>query len=73
VAFKGEGVSLLRLVDEELDVMPVRLLLCTVLSRSVSVPLVEVLDKGAMSLALSAGACPHHMWQATVMARREPF
>jgi hypothetical protein len=56
VVFKDGGVSLLKLVEEELDVMAVRLLFCTVLSRSVSVPLVEVLDKGAMSLARSLPA-----------------
>jgi len=45
-------VSSLRLTDEDEDVMVVTLLLSAVLSRSTSVPLVEVLDKEALSLAI---------------------
>jgi hypothetical protein len=50
--------------------MVVTLLLSAVLSRSTSVPLVEVLDKEALSLAISPGACPHHTWQAIVMGAK---
>jgi hypothetical protein len=45
-------VSLLRLADEDVDVMVIALLSSAVLSGSTSVPLVEVLDKGALSLAI---------------------
>jgi hypothetical protein len=45
-------VSSLRLTDEGVDVMVVTLLFPPVLSRSTSVPLVEVLDKEAPSLAI---------------------
>ena len=45
-------MSLLRLADEDVDVMIVTLLFSAVLSGSTSVPLVEVLDKGALSLAI---------------------
>ena len=45
-------MSSLRLTDEDEDVMVVTLLLSAVLSRSTSVPLVEVLDKEALSLAI---------------------
>jgi hypothetical protein len=45
-------VSSLRLTDEDEDVMVVTLLSTAVLSRSTSVPLVEVLDKEALSLAI---------------------
>ena len=45
-------MSSLRLTDEDEDVMVVTLLLSAVVSRSTSVPLVEVLDKEALSLAI---------------------
>lgn len=45
-------MSSLRLTDEDEDVMVVTLLPSAVLSRSTSVPLVEVLDKEALSLAI---------------------
>ena len=45
-------MSSLRLTDEDEDVMVVTLLSSAVLSRSTSVPLVEVLDKEALSLAI---------------------
>jgi hypothetical protein len=63
-------VSSLRLTDEDEDVMVVTLLSSAVLSRSTSVPLVEALDKEALSLAIFPGACPHHTWQAIVMGAK---
>ena len=64
--FNETGASLLRLVDDDPDAIAVKLLLSLlslVLSRSTSVPLVEDLDREAMSvsLRLCPGACPHHM------------
>ena len=71
MAFREPGTSLLGLLDNEPDVIAVRLLFSKVLSRSTSVPLVEVLDKEAMSHTRSPGACPHHMWQVIVIPQEQ--
>jgi hypothetical protein len=58
MSLRGATVSLLRLTEEDGDVMVVTLLFPAVMSSSTSVPLVEVLDKEALSLAHFPGACP---------------
>jgi hypothetical protein len=66
-------VSLLRLTDEDVDVMVVRLLFSAVLSGSTSLPLVEVLDKGALSLAISPELVPIVRGNQSSWVQKAPF
>ena len=66
-------MSLLRLTDEDEDVMIVTLLFSAVLSGSTSVPLVEVLDKGALSLAISPELVPIIRGKQSSWVQKAPF
>lgn len=66
-------MSLLRLTDEDVDVMVVRLLYSAVLSGSTSAPLVEVLDKGALALAISPELVPIIRGNQSSWVQKAPF
>ena len=66
-------MSLLRLADEDVDVMIVTLLFSAVLSGSTSVPLVEVLDKGALSLAIFPELVPIIRGKQSSWVQKGPF
>src|SRR3954453_5645667 len=58
MGLRGATVSLLRLTEEDVDVMVVTLLFPVVLSNPTSVPLVDVLDREALPLAISPKLVP---------------
>jgi hypothetical protein len=60
--------SLPKLTDDERDVILASGVPWAAWSGSISVPLVEVLDKDAMCTLFHPGGCPHHKGQAIVMA-----